>query len=370
MKRIPFGVPALACVCLILTTTGASQASRSSTSASGRHTLEGPEVSVFNVAGEMQVVPGDGPSVEVDITTAGRDGGRLTAEETTDKGRPALRVIYPSDRIVYPGFGFGPPNGVSSDSYLGYGGRRIHVTGHGPGLEAHADIRVLVPRGKRVRLHLAVGRASIADVEGDISFEGASSSVRVERLFGALAVSVGSGDIRVTRAKGSIAAETGSGDILINEVDGNISVDAGSGSVELKRIGSETIAIDAGSGTITGSDIKVSRMNADCGSGEVNLEGTSAGRLTVDAGSGSVHLSLMKNIDELAIDAGSGSVRLEAPGDLSARFRIECPKKQLHIDFPTQIQRGDDDVTVGTIGSGRGRIHIDAGSGTVELVRR
>ena len=70
------------------------------------------------------------------------------------------------------------------------------------------------------------------------------------------------------------------------------------------------------------------------------------------------------------VDAGSGSVRLEAPGDLSARFKIECPKKHLHIDFPVEIERDDDDVAVGRIGSGKGRIDIDAGSGRVELVRR
>jgi hypothetical protein len=369
MMRIPPRTLALACACFVLAAAAPSIAKQSRGVPPGRHVLEGPDVAVYNIAGELRVVQGTGRSVEVVITPAGRDGGRLKVEETTVKGVPTLRVIYPEDRIVYRDFGFGPPGGVSSNSYFGYGGRRIHVTGRGPGLEAHADIRVSVPRGNKVRLHVAVGRASITDVGGEIYFEGASSSVQAERVSGELVVDVGSGDISITRSHAQIRAETGSGDIQISETDGDLSADAGSGNIVLKRVGAEKIDLDAGSGAISGSDIRATSMSADCGSGEIDLDGTSAARLSLDAGSGSVHVRLTKSIDELAIEAGSGSVRLEAPGDLSARFRIECPKRQLHIGFPTENQHGDDDVTVGTIGSGRGSIHIDAGSGRVELVR-
>ncbi len=368
MKRIVPGISALACACLILAARVPADAEGAKNLAPGRHVLEGPEVSIYNIAGEMTVVEGTGRSVEVEITAGGADAGRLTVEETTVKGIPSLRVLYPEDHIVYPQFGYGPPDGFSSSSF-GYGNRRFRVTGRGPGLEAHADIRVLVPRGKTVHLHLAVGRGSATGVDGDISFEGASSSIQAERVSGALRVDVGSGNIDVSRCRAEVVAETGSGNITISEVDGNLSADAGSGNVSLRRVGAESIAIDAGSGSITGSDIQVKSMSADCGSGEIDLDGTSAGKLALEAGSGSVHLRLTKNIDELAIEAGSGSVRLEAPESLSAKFRIECPRRQLHIAFPTEVQRANDDVTVGTIGSGRGSIHIDAGSGRVDLVR-
>jgi hypothetical protein len=358
---------ALACACLVLLT-GQAQARAPQAVTPGHHVLEGPEVAIYNIAGELRVVEGTGRSVEIDVTPAGKDAARLTVEKVTVKGVPALRVVYPEDRIVYPKYGYGPPNGFSSSSF-GDGGRRFRVTGKGPGLEAHADIRVSVPRGKKVNLHLGVGRASITKVDGEISFEGASSSVEAEHVSGSLSLDVGSGDIHITRSQAHINAETGSGDIQITETDGDLSADAGSGNIDLERVGAERIALDAGSGSITGADIHVTNMSADCGSGDIDLTGTSAGRLALDVGSGSVHLRLTKNIDQLTIEAGSGSVRLEAPASLSAKFRIECPKRQLHIDFPTEIERGDDDLTVGTIGSGRGAIHIEAGSGSVDLVR-
>jgi hypothetical protein len=362
MKRILAG----ACL-LLLAAAGPAAAKQGRGIAPGHHVLEGNDVAVYNIAGELRVVQGTGRSVEVEITPGGKDGGRLTVEETIEKGIPTLRVIYPEDKIVYREYGFGPPNGMSSHSYFGYGGRRIHVSGRGPGLEAHADIRVSVPRGNKVRLHVSVGRASITDVGGEISFEGASSSVRAERVAGNLAVDVGSGDIQISRSQAQISADTGSGDVRISETDGNLSVDSGSGSIDLKRVGAESIALDAGSGSITGSDIRVTSMTADCGSGEIDLDRTSAGKLSLDAGSGSIHLRLTKNVDQLAIEAGSGSVKLEAPESLSARFRIECPKRNLHIDFPFVISHMDDDLAVGTIGKGGGSISIEAGSGSVHL---
>lgn len=361
MTRFLTGATALAS-CLLLLTAGQALAERERGVAPGRHVLEGQEISIYNIAGEMHVVEGTGPRVVVEVTPGGRDGGRLTVEETTEKGRPALRVRYPEDHIVYP------PDGVSSSS-LDYDGRRFYVSGRGPGMEAHADIRVLVPRGKTVHLHLAVGRGFVAGVDGDLSFKGQSSSVQVERATGALAVEIGSGNIQISRSQARIATETGSGDISISEVDGNLSADAGSGNIDLKRVGAEKISLNSGSGSIHGSDIRVSSMSAECGSGEIDLDGTSAGKLSLEAGSGSIHLRLAKNIDELAIEAGSGSVRLEAPENLSARFQIECPRRNLHIAFPFESRRSEDDRTAGTIGGGRGSIRIEAGSGSVDLAR-
>jgi DUF4097 and DUF4098 domain-containing protein YvlB len=336
----------------------------------GRHVLEGSEVSIYNLAGEMRIVKGSGSSVVVEITTGGRDRDRLTVEERRDaRGRPSLRVMYPENKIVYREYGFGPPEGADSRSSLDYDGRRVSITGRGPGLEAHADIRILVPRGKTVHAHNAVGRSFITDVDGAVSFEGASAAVEATGVSGSLSVDVGSGDVSVSRSDAVIAADTGSGNVTLSEVNGNVSVDAGSGDIELKRVGGEKIALEAGSGSITGAEVRATTISAECGSGEVDLDGTTASHMALESGSGSVHLRLARNVDHLAIDAGSGSVKLEAPGDLSARFEIECPKRNLHIDFPADIERGGDDRTVGTIGSGQGSIHIEAGSGSVDLVR-
>ena len=355
---------ALACLCLTLLQAPAHAAAPIALEP-GRHVLEGPEVTIYNLAGEMRLVKGSGSSVVVEVVTGGADGDRLTVEERRDaQGRAVLRVRYPENKVVYP-----ESERSNSRSTLDYDGHRVTITGRGPGLEAHADIRILVPRGKTVHAHNAVGRSFITDVDGAVSFEGASSTVEATRVSGSLGVDVGSGDVSVSRCDATVAADTGSGSVTLTEVHGNVSVDAGSGDIELKSIVAEKISLDSGSGSITGSALKATAISADCGSGEVDLDGTAAGRVALESGSGSVRLRLTQNIDNLAIESGSGSVRLEAPRDLSARFEIQCPRHSLHIGFPADIERGEDDETVGTIGGGHGAIRIDAGSGRVDLVR-
>ena len=329
----------------------------------GRHVLEGEDVEVHNIAGEMRIVEGTGSSVVVEITAGGRDADRLTVETRRGvDGKNTLWVVYPERKVIYRQHGH-------ERSSFDYHGRRFEVSDHGDGLEAHADLTIRVPKGQRLRAFLSVGHATIANVDGAISYDGASASVEAERVAGSLSVDLGSGDVTISRSNAQITVDTGSGSITLNEVQGDISADAGSGDVVLRSVGSERISIDSGSGTITGSNIRASKISADCGSGEIDLDGAAVGTLALQAGSGSVHLKLTQNIEELAISTGSGSVKLEAPRDLSARFRIECPKRNLHIDFPAQIERGEDDLTEGTIGSGRGKIDIEAGSGSVLLVR-
>jgi hypothetical protein len=355
---------ALACFSLLLL--GAPARARTPRATEpGRHVLEGSDVAVHNIAGEMRIVEGTGRSVVVEVTAGGRDADRLTVETGRDEhGRNSLWVVYPERKIVYPRHG-----DEGSHSTFDYRGRRHEVTGHGSGLEAHADLLIRVPKGQRLQAFLSVGHAAIVNVDGAISFDGASASVEAERVAGSLSVDLGSGDVIISRSNAAITVDTGSGNITLSEVQGDISADAGSGDVVLRGVGSERITIDSGSGTITGSNIRATKISADCGSGEIDLDGAAVGSLALQAGSGSVHLKLTQNIEQLAISTGSGSVKLEAPRDLSARFRIECPKRNLHIGFPTQIERGEDDLTVGTIGSGRGKIDIEAGSGNVVLVR-
>jgi len=281
------------------------------------------------------------------------------------KGNRVLYVVYPETKVVYREGG----SGSNSQSQLQYNGRRYRVSSRGDGLDARADIRVLVPRGKIVHTENAVGRCFVTNVDGRISIDAASSTVQAERVSGALSVDVGSGDVNISQCEARVAVDTGSGNVTLNQVDGDVSVDAGSGDISMRGVGAEAIAIDAGSGSITGSNVRATAISAECGSGEIDLDGTAAGKVSLEAGSGSIHLRLTQNIDLLAIETGSGSVKLEAPRDLSARFRIECPRRNLHIDFPTEIDRRDDDFTEGTIGSGHGSIKIDAGSGSVALVR-
>ena len=64
--------------------------------------LSGERVAVYNLAGRVRVQAATGSQVTVDITRGGRDASKLKLETGEVRGWNSLRVVYPSDRIVYP----------------------------------------------------------------------------------------------------------------------------------------------------------------------------------------------------------------------------------------------------------------------------
>src|SRR5678816_2446854 len=159
-RRILGAALAVAAFTLTLGVPGPAHAK--TTAEPGRHVLDGQEVFVHNLAGEMRIEEGSGSSVVVEITTGGRDGDRLTVDVRRDmKGNRVLHVVYPETKVVYREGG----SGSNSQSQLQYNGRRYRVSSRGDGLDARADIRVLVPRGKIVHTENAVGRCFVTNVD-------------------------------------------------------------------------------------------------------------------------------------------------------------------------------------------------------------
>ena len=89
----------------------------------------------------------------------------------------------------------------------------VRVSGNGSGLEAWADLRVLVPAGQTVALHLGVGKVNIANVSGEIRVDARSGAVSATAVDGALLLNTGSGSVTVDGARGHLRVSTGSGGV-------------------------------------------------------------------------------------------------------------------------------------------------------------
>ena len=197
-----------------------------------RYVLKGDSVAVYNLVGELRVEPGSGggSDVVVQITRGGADAARLDVQSGPLRGRETLRILYPEDVISLPdwGRGWNTTLHVRDDGTFGDGGnwrregREVRITGggRGRGLEAYADLRVSVPAGKRVALHLGVGKAFVTNVDGVILVQVASADVSAERTRGTLKIDTGSGNVDVRDASGDVSLESGSGDITATGVHG------------------------------------------------------------------------------------------------------------------------------------------------------
>lgn len=326
-----------------------------------RISLDGTDVAVYNLAGTMTVARGTGDKVVVEVTRGGRDAGRLTLASSAVRGRPSLRVLYPADRIVYPERG---RNGrstfnVNDDGTFGddgdggwnRGGRRIEVRSSGDGLEAHADLRVLVPAGKRIYLRNGVGETTIDNVDGQIDMSVSASRVRASHI------------------RGSLRLDTGSGGVEVSDVTGDLDLDSGSGGAVLDGVRGGILHMDVGSGSVRGRSIDVRELVADVGSGGVQLGAVKTPKLHLETGSGGSDVELLTPVQDVSIEAGSGGVTLRIPGSSGAAVDIETGSGGIETDFEVKVARVERHALRGTFGDGRGRIRIESGSGRVRLLK-
>ncbi len=316
--------------------------------------LEGDQVSIYNLAGRVQVVSGDGDRTVVEVLRGGGDAGSLSVETGRIGSRQTLRVRYPDRRVVYRESGGSSATvHVRQDGTFYHGwrqGEEVRVSGRGSGLEAHADIIVRLPAGTSVALFQAVGRVQAGDVRGDLQ------------------VKTGSASVTVGGVAGDVDVDTGAGSVTIVGVDGDVSADTGSGSVSLTTISGSSVTVDTGSGHIEGEDLAVGELSVDTGSGAIRVSGLRAEEVRCDTGSGSVRLELLSDVDHLEIDTGSGSVVVEVPPDFGAQVELDTGSGRIDVDVPGQVATTvRRDYYRGRVGDGRGRVTIDTGSGRVAL---
>jgi lia operon protein LiaG len=325
-----------------------------------RFTLAGPEVAIYNLVGVLRIEGGSGDQVVVEVTRGGRDAGRISIATGDVRGRPALRIRYPEDRIVYPRLGYNSRStfSVGDDGTFGddrgnaWGrGRRVEVRSGGDGMEAYADVRVTVPKGKIVRVRHGVGETTIDNVDGRLD------------------VSVAASRVRASRVRGALALDTGSGGVEVTDVTGDLDLDTGSGGATIEGVRGGKLRMDIGSGSLRGRSIEVTELEADVGSGGVRLTGVKTPRLRVETGSGGTDIELLAPVTDVEIDAGSGGVTLRLPADLGATLDVETGSGGIDTEFEVKVQRMERRALRGTVGDGRARVKIEAGSGTVRLLK-
>jgi lia operon protein LiaG len=327
-----------------------------------RQVVQGTSVAIYDLAGQVTVEPATGGDVVVEVTRGGADAARLRVEQGAVAGWQTLRVVFPANRVVYrqPG-AWGTDVDVSDDGrfddqkllHLETARHRVQISGRGTGLDAHADLRVRVPAGRSLALFLAVGEATITNVDGE------------------LRVSVASAGLTTRNTRGSLAVESGSGQLRVRDAVGRVTLDSGSGGMDVRGVRGPLLQLDSGSGGVTARDVEVDELKGDTGSGGIELEEVRAPVIALDTGSGGVRISLGSGpLRSLVIDSGSGGVTLAVPRGIGATFDVEHGSGDVDIQVPHQVREMTRDHVRGTLGDGSGRIHVETGSGSVRITPR
>jgi DUF4097 and DUF4098 domain-containing protein YvlB len=321
--------------------------------ATQKYQLRGSAIEVYNLVGSARIEAASGGNAEVEVTRGGADAAKLKVE--TDAG--SLRVIFPADRVRYSHMDHGGSTTLrvaedgTFDDHHGRGGRRVKIARDDGDFEAWADLRIAVPEGRSLELHLAVGRVAASNLNGRLRVQALSASVSV------------------TGGRGELSVATGSGDVTLSGGSGPARLSTGSGEIELSNWGGGEMEAETGSGDVTATDIESLRLRAQTGSGDVLLSGVRAPDVGVQTGSGNVTLELQSVVQQLDVETGSGDVSVVAPPSTSARLDIETGSGDIESDFPLAVTRSGRHHLTGTIGDGKGRVSIGTGSGEVRLLR-
>jgi hypothetical protein len=225
-----------------------------------RRLLKGSRVAIYNLVGSIRLEGGSGREVAVTVDRQGSDGARLKVETGEIGGRETLRVIYPDDRIVFERRSGEKGNGgrwgnwgrtqvnVARDGTFGDGrgewgrGDRVEIVSSGRGFRGYADVRVAVPTGTSIEVHLAAGEAVVTNVDGDIT------------------VDVQAADVTTSHTRGALLLDTGSGEVNVSDAEGRVILDSGSGGATVTGMKGRELRLDTGSGSFKGSGIDVEEL--------------------------------------------------------------------------------------------------------------
>lgn len=321
-----------------------------------RYTITGSHVAIYNLVGTLEVVRGDGASVVAEVTLKGTDAARLNVATGAIGGNQTLRVIYPGDRIIVPEFGEHSTSTmrVRDDGTFGgkehdRSGHKVTLVGEGSGLEAGANIRLMIPAGKKVDVFWGHGKCNVTRVDADLSLDGASMPVSASGI------------------KGSLHVDIGSGHVHVEDATAEVWIDTGSGEVSLAGVRSKSIEVDTGSGEVTGSNLSATDVSIDTGSGSIQVEKLTAQRVSLDTGSGEVTAELSDGIQAVEIDSGSGDVTVTIPKTFGAELSVETGSGGIETNLTLETSVRKHDELVGRIGDGKGKLTIETGSGTVSI---
>ncbi len=205
------------------------------------------EVRLANLAGRIELVPGQGSDVVVDATVhADADSAAETqrllsgmkwVKSHDKKGREEWALSYPVEKYrsyTYPSNrekdkedselpAFLSFLNVGNQTMTTYRGERVRIYAkkHDSAPILYADLRIIVPAGSNLAVRNAVGPVRGGDLDGVLSVDTGSGNVQIASHSGQLSVDTGSGDVVLGAAKGETSIDTGSGDVVVKRLVGN-----------------------------------------------------------------------------------------------------------------------------------------------------
>lgn len=317
------------------------------------YTLPGDEVTIRDLVGSVTVKQGVGTNVIVNVARTGSDSGRLQILNRSVDGCGTLAVIFPGDQIRYADGQAETTNTtlqVADDGRIGYaGGRRVTISDDPSGLDARADLEVLVPLGKTVSISLAVGRVEVSNTANDMHIQTVGAPILVSKLTGNLRVNTSSGDIDVMHLQGDADLASSSGKLRMQGI-----------------VGGRTTA-RLSSGNIVAQGVNVSTLNITSASGNLHVGSSRVRDLDAESSSGNIDIVLEDGLQRARLYSTSGSVTARLAPSLGAHLDAALGTGELVLDAPVQVITREPGRFVAEVGDSVAQVDIRTSSGSIRI---
>ena len=209
------------------------------------------------------------------------------------------------------------------------------------------DYKIEVPHDTEINVTAVSGSQSLQDVRGPVTLQGASGSVRADRIERATQINSVSGSIEVSDIGDDVRASSASGEVTVSNAKGDVRANSLSGSVRVTKPGG--------------------RVDADSASGSIDIEGAKfdvkahgvSGELNVHGDPGDHGYWDLKTV--------SGSVQVYVPANSNFRFSAEAISGEIKTDIPIVIEEQGKHSLRAHIGNGGGRVEVHTVSGEIHV---
>jgi hypothetical protein len=207
--------------------------------------------------------------------------------------------------------------------------------------------KIEVPHDTEVNVTVMSGSQTIRDVRGPVTAQGASGSIRVERVERDAQLTTVSGSLEASDVGDDVRASSASGGVTINNAKGEVRANTLSGAIQVQK--------------------PAGRVEADSASGSIDIEGATgdakahgvSGIVTIRGDPGEHGYWDLKTV--------SGRVQLNVPFSSNFRFSAEAIAGEIRTDIPIVIEQQGKHSLRAHLGAGGGRVEVHTVSGEIRM---
>lgn len=277
------------------------------------------EFDLENISGDIQIRPGSGRDVTIEIRRHAR--GRTESDARTGLSRVRVETLHRGDRVT---------------------ARTVYPNERQSNYSVSVDYIVTAPAGTRVNARTVSGDVTVGAITGDLS------------------VHTTSGDMRITNATRLLTAKTASGDVVLTGVgaEGLLTASTLSGDVTATGVKARRLELTSVSGDVTARQVQSSDVKLASTSGDLIFDGDlqANGRYTLQTHAGDARLSLDGRTGfQFEASTFTGTVRTDLPLQVQS--------------FGSERRRANRNVR-GTFGDGSAMVTATSFSGDVIVTKR